>query len=99
MAADPRVLGLLKEMLGAGKTSDEVCRGCPELLAEVRERWGEFRRIDAAVGELLPGLRTAPDVGAVTPVPPAADLVHSRDARVLKLAGDAGLVGEPAGGG
>ena len=74
MAADPRVLGLLQEMLDAGKTPDEVCRGCPELLAEVRERWKELRIIDAAVVELLPGLRTAPDVGAVTPVPPAAGL-------------------------
>src|SRR5215468_954325 len=74
MAGDPRVLGLLEEMLDAGKTPDEVCRGCPELLAEVRERWKEFRIIDAAAVELLPGLRTAPDVGAVTPVPPAGDL-------------------------
>src|SRR5215468_7024520 len=74
MAGDPRVLGLLEEMLDAGKTPDEVCRGCPELLAEVRERWRELRRIDAAAVELLPGLRTAPDVGAVTPVPPAGDL-------------------------
>src|SRR5262249_38544121 len=74
MAADPRVLGLLEEMLDAGKTPDEVCRGCPELLAEVRERWREFRIIDAAVVELLPGLRTAPGVRADTPVPPAADL-------------------------
>ena len=74
MAGDPRVFGLLEEMLNAGKTPDEVCRNCPELLAEVRERWREFRRIDAAVVELLPGIRTAPDVGAVTPVPPAGDL-------------------------
>ena len=74
MAGDPRVLGLLEEMLDAGKTPEEVCRGCPELLPEVRERWKEFRRIDAAVVELLPGLRTAPDVGAVTPVPPVVGL-------------------------
>ena len=74
MAGDPRVFGLLEEMLEARKTPDEVCRGCPELLAEVRERWNAFHRIDAAVVELLPGLRTAPHVGAVTPVPPAADL-------------------------
>src|SRR5262249_46532682 len=72
MAGDPRVLGLLEEMLDVGKTPEEVCRGCPELLAEVRERWKEFRIIDAAVVELLPGLRRAPDVGAVPPVPPAA---------------------------
>src|SRR5215468_5256065 len=71
MAADPRVLGLLEEMLDAGKTPEEVCRGCPELLAEVRERWREFHRIDATVVELLPVPRTAPAVGAVTPVAPA----------------------------
>ncbi len=74
MAGNPRVLGLLEEMLDAGKTPEEVCRGCPELLAEVRERWREFRLIDAAVVELLPGLRTTPDAGAVTSVPTAADL-------------------------
>jgi serine/threonine protein kinase len=74
MASDPRVLGLLAEILDAGKTPEEVCRGYPELLAGVRERWKEFRRIDAAVGEWLPGLRTAPDVGVVTPVPPAGGL-------------------------
>src|SRR5262245_46414143 len=74
MAGDPRVLGLLEEMLDAGKTPDEVCRGCPELLAEVREQWREFRRLDAAVVELPPGLRTAPYVGAVKPLPAVADL-------------------------
>jgi serine/threonine protein kinase len=74
MAGDPRVLGLLEELLDSGKTPDEVCRGCPELLAEVRERWKEFRRLDADVVELLPGLRTAPDVATVTPESPAADL-------------------------
>ena len=49
MAGNPQVLGLLEEMLDSGKTPEEVCRGCPELLAGVRERWREFRLIDAAV--------------------------------------------------
>src|SRR5262245_41900897 len=91
MAADPRVLGLLEEMLDAGKTPDEVCRGCPELLAEVRERWQEFRLIDAAVVELLPGLRTAPDVGAVTPVPPAAGLPQVPGYELLGEVGRGGM--------
>ena len=73
MAADHRVPGLLQEMLDAGTTPEEVCRGCPELLAEVRERWKEFCRIDAAVVEFVPGLQTAPEVGSVMPIPPAAD--------------------------
>jgi hypothetical protein len=54
MAADHRVLGLLREMLDAGKTPEEVCRGCPELLAEVRERWREFHLIDAVPAADLP---------------------------------------------
>ena len=65
MAGDPRVLGLLEQMLDSGTTPEEACRDCPELLPEVLERWREFRLIDAAVDELLPEDRTAPDVGAV----------------------------------
>src|SRR5262245_53717680 len=90
MAGDTQVLGLLEEMLDAGKTPDEVCRGCPELLAEVRDRWREFRRLDAAVVELPPGLRTAPYVGAVTPVPAVADLPQVPG---YKLSGEVGRGG------
>ena len=52
MASNPRVLELLEEMLDAGKTPEEVCRDCPELLPEVRQRWQAFRLIDAQVGAL-----------------------------------------------
>src|SRR5688572_32548241 len=68
--ADARVLGLLEEMLDAGKTPEEVCSGCPELLPEVQERWREFRRFDAAVVELLPDLETTARVGAPAPPDP-----------------------------
>src|SRR5262249_34551079 len=92
MAGDPRVLGLLEEMLEAGKTPEEVCRGCPELLAEVQERWREFRLIDAGVVELLPDLRTGPDVGAGTLGPPAAALpAHAGRYRVEGLLGEGGF--------
>src|SRR5262249_8818274 len=74
MAGNPLVLGLLEEMLDSGKTPDEVCRDCPELLAEVRQRWQEFCRIDARVGALLPGLRTSPEAGVSAPVSPPAGL-------------------------
>ena len=47
MAGNPHVVGLLEEMLDSGKTPEEVCRNCPELLPEVRERWQAFCRIDA----------------------------------------------------
>jgi serine/threonine protein kinase len=74
MAGDPRVLGLLKEMIDAGRTPDEVCRGCPELLDEVRKQWTEISRIDATDVEVLPSHRTALYLGALTPVPTVADL-------------------------
>ena len=77
MAGDPRVLGLLEEMLSSGKTPEEVCRDCPELLPEVRRRWQQFQLVDAQVRSLLPGLETSSDARATTPpesvpAPPAA---------------------------
>src|SRR5262249_61921781 len=70
MASNPQVLGLLEEMLDSGKTPEEVCRGCPELLPEVRQRWQEFRRIDAQLRTLLPGLGATAEADAVAPAPP-----------------------------
>src|SRR5262245_7953095 len=77
MAGNPKVLGLLEEMLDSGKTPEELCRDCAELLPEVRQRWQQFRLIDAQVRTLLPGLATRPDAGAAAPpesatAPPAA---------------------------
>src|SRR5436305_288610 len=77
MAGDPQVLRLLEEMLSSGKTPEEVCRHCPELLPEVRRRWQQFQLVDAQVSSLLPGPGTSSDAGATTPpesvpVPPAA---------------------------
>ena len=54
MAANPQVLELLEEMLDSGKTPEEVCRDCPNLLPEVRERWKAFCRIDPEVGAWYP---------------------------------------------
>ena len=36
MAGNPQVLELLEEMLDSGKTPEEVCHDCPELLPAVR---------------------------------------------------------------
>jgi hypothetical protein len=72
MAGNTEVFGLLEEMLDSGKTPEEVCRDCPDLLMEVQQRWQEFQLIDAQVRTLLPGLGTHTDVGATAP--PAARL-------------------------
>jgi serine/threonine-protein kinase len=72
MPSNPRVLGLLEEMLDSGRTPEEVCRECPELLPEVRQRWQEFRLIDAQVGALLPEPGTPPRTVVTMPGPRAA---------------------------
>jgi eukaryotic-like serine/threonine-protein kinase len=54
MDGNPDVWGLLEEMLDSGKTPEEVCRDCPELLPVVRQQWQQFRLMDAQVGALLP---------------------------------------------
>src|SRR5262249_45124496 len=73
MTGNPRVFGLLEEMLDSGKTPEEVCRDCPELLPEVRQRWQQFQLFDAQVRTLLPGLGTCQGADTITPVPPSGD--------------------------
>src|SRR5262249_24183708 len=91
MAGNPQMLGLLKEMLDADKTPEEVCRDCPELLPEVRQRWQEFCGIDAEVGALLPGLRTRRDAEAIAAVPSAADLPQVPGYEVEAVLGRGGM--------
>jgi serine/threonine protein kinase len=67
MPSNPKVLDLLEEMLDSGKTAEEVCCDCPELLQEVRRRWQEFCAVDAHVRTWLPGLATRPDTGVTAP--------------------------------
>jgi serine/threonine protein kinase/tetratricopeptide (TPR) repeat protein len=61
---------MLQDILESGKTPEDVCRDCPELLPEVKQRWRQFQLIDAQVRTLLPGLATGSDAG--TTAPPAA---------------------------
>jgi serine/threonine-protein kinase len=65
MDVKTQVFDLLEEMLDSGKSPDEVCRDCPELLPEVQRRLRDFRRIDAELGALFPALPTPWD-GVVT---------------------------------
>jgi serine/threonine-protein kinase len=91
MAGNPRVLGLLEEMLDSGKTPEEVCRDCPELLPEVRQRWQEFCRIDAQVRTFLPGLGTGPAADRLAPVPPPAGLPQVPGYQVEAVLGHGGM--------
>ena len=75
MSGDPRVLDLLEEVLDSGRTPEEVCRDCPELLAEVRERWRRFGPIDDEIGAMFPE-PGAPPVPAGFPQVPGYEVVE-----------------------
>jgi serine/threonine-protein kinase len=89
MAGNPQVLELLEEMLDSGKTAEEVCRACPELLAEVRRRWQEFQLIDAQLRTLIPGLETPTGAGA--PAPPATGLPQVPGYEIEAVLGRGGM--------
>src|SRR5262249_23690613 len=74
MTGNPRAFGLLGEMLDSGKTPRRPRRDGPELPPEVRQRWQEFRLIDAQVGALLPESGAPPGTLVTTPGPHAAGL-------------------------
>src|SRR5262245_58737549 len=67
MAGNSQVPRLLDEIQVLGKTPEEVCRDCPELLPEVRRRWQQIQLIDAQVRRLFPGLGTGADAGTTMP--------------------------------
>jgi serine/threonine-protein kinase len=54
MADDPRVEQLLDELLDTQARPEEVCSDCPELLPEVRARWGQLCRVRAELDALFP---------------------------------------------
>jgi serine/threonine-protein kinase len=91
MPSNPRVFGLLEEMLDSGKTAEEVCRDCPELLAQVRAEWKELCRIDAAVREIFPGPRTVAGASTTPPVPLAAGLPRIPGYEVEAVLGHGGM--------
>ena len=69
MAGNPDVFALLEEMLDSGRTPEEVCRDCPELLPEVRRRWKAFRLVDGSLAALFPDPETPPRADAIVAVP------------------------------
>jgi serine/threonine protein kinase len=91
MAGNPEVLALLEEMLDSGKTPEEVCRDCPELLPDVRQRWQEFRLIETHVGALFPGIRGGPGADAIVPGLPSDGLPRVPGYEVEALLGRGGM--------
>jgi serine/threonine-protein kinase len=91
MAGNPDVFALLEEMLESGRTPEEVCRDCPELLSEVRRRWQAFRVVDDAMAALLPVTKVAPTGEAAAIISLPADLPQVSGYRVEALLGHGGM--------
>jgi serine/threonine-protein kinase len=54
MSNDPRVEQLLDEILDSERSPEEACADCPELLAQVRQRWQHVRLVEAELDALFP---------------------------------------------
>ena len=54
MSGDPRVRGLVEEILETHRTPEEVCQACPELLPEVLDRLRRLRELEAQVDSWFP---------------------------------------------
>ena len=63
MAAESRVQQLLDEISDSGRTPEEVCAACPELLPEVRRRWLQMRIVEAQLDALFPAAGSDPVSG------------------------------------
>ena len=91
MSGNPDVFALLEEMLDSGRTPEEVCRDCPELLTEVRRRWKAFRLVDGSLAALFPDPETPPRADAIVAVPHPAELPQVPGYRVEAVLGRGGM--------
>jgi eukaryotic-like serine/threonine-protein kinase len=89
MPDDSRVDELLEELLDSGGTPEEACRGCPELLSQVRAGWLRLRVLEDEVGALFPESTTAD--GAGSPTQPTTDLPRIRGYEVQGVLGRGGM--------
>jgi serine/threonine-protein kinase len=91
MADDPRVQKLLDEVFDSGRTPEEVCADCPELLSEVRRRWQQMRLLEAELEALFPTPAPNPDADTPAPWLPGADLPRIPGYEVDSVLGRGGM--------
>src|SRR5258708_34585179 len=72
MSDNARVEELLEQLLDSGGPPEDVCRDCPEMLAQVRAGWQRLRAIEAEVGAMFPQTTSADEAGP--PALPTTDL-------------------------
>jgi hypothetical protein len=58
MTDEFRIRELLEEVLDSGRTPEEVCAECPELLSVVKKRLRQIRRVEHGLESLFPSSAT-----------------------------------------
>ena len=91
MAAESRVQQLLDEISDSGRTPEEVCGACPELLPEVRRRWQQMRIVEAELDALFPAPGPGPDADTPPSGHAGADLPRIPGYDVEALLGRGGM--------
>jgi serine/threonine-protein kinase len=94
MAAESLVEQLLDEISVFGRTPEEVCVACPELLPEVRRRWQQMCAVEAELDALFPVPGHGPDADTFPARHAGADLprVPGYDVEALLGRGGMGVV-------
>ena len=54
MSDESRVQQLLEEMFDSGRSPEEACIDCPELLDEVCRRWQQIRMVESDLHAMFP---------------------------------------------
>src|SRR4051812_18815550 len=91
MAAESRVQELLDEISDSGRTPEEVCTACPELLPEVRRRWQQMRIVEAELDAMFPASGPDSDAEISTPCHAGADSLRIPGYEVETLLGRGGM--------
>ena len=91
MDDEPRVRQLLEELLDSEQTPEEVCRDCPELLPQVRERWQRKLACDAQLDALFPAPESNSPFGNPSSTPFSADLPQIPGHEVQEVLGRGGM--------
>jgi serine/threonine-protein kinase len=81
----------LEEILDFERTPEEVCADCPELLATVRKRLEQARRLEAELTAMFPTPEPKPDVDTPPSRTPPAELPHIPGYQVEAVLGRGGM--------
>jgi serine/threonine-protein kinase len=91
MTDESRVQHLLDEVFESGRTPENVCGDCPELLSAVRRRWEEMRHVEAELDALFPTPRTGANLDTPPGQSPETDLPRIPGYEVDAVLGRGGM--------